>query len=452
MSLDKGILCECVKTMLKNASLGMPDSSKHYAVRVFGGSDTTVTLSAPGQQPIVMKAAQGTEPVPTLALVDEGCAMLERFIDECNKDDCIGTQVGGKAIEDEVKSLLRQWLGKPVDDKTLAADVRESLKRLRSLVQPWTVYFSLENLILKELDEFVLGGIRLLPTVMCRSDIKARLFNHIDGSASDPKTKHATKLQLDDQVSEFYPASGTSAVLTVDAEQSRLRDVADHALGEVCGILRGFTHLLFRREHRCLFGLKGWLLNRPEAWLSTSVDEKNWNFSAARVGALYPYEITPTNVEHLRKNCALDILDKILCRRIQERTQVEQAIIVAAQWHGAAIAALAPAEEFVWHTVALERLLICDGETSTTELFSKRLAWLLGSSGEERLYLSTLATRLYNTRSCIVHAGDTRVEPEDLESIDVLASRAIIGLAERSQTWTSQTDMREWVQTQLMGA
>lgn len=452
MSVNKNLLCTYLKTMLDNIRQGMPDTGKPYALRMFAGSDATITVTAPGGEPIVMKHADCVEPVPTIMLVDAGCVALEQFIGECNKDVCIGEQVGVKAIEDEVKRLLRQWIGKTVDDKAMATDVRGSLQRMRAQVQPWTVYFSIDNLTLKGMDDFVLGGVRLVPTAACGSDLKTRLRSQVDRSASDSKTKDAVKIRFDDQVDEFYPVNGTVAILTVEAEQSHLRTVADRALGEVFGVLRGFTHLMFRRKSRCLFGLNGWLISKAEAWVSASVDGTQSNLSVARVGALGRFELTPANVQHLREHCALATLHTILCRTVSERTQLERTVVVAAQWHGAAVNSLTRAEEFVWHTVALERLLICDNEGSTTERFAKRLAWLLGSSGEERQYLVARASRLYNTRSRIVHAGETRVELDDLQAIDMLASRAVIALAERTAEWKTQKEMAGWVEGQLVGA
>jgi len=449
VSLSKKALLSHLKTMLANTVLGAANPGEHSGIHTFLGSDSTISIGIHGARPITLKMPESTESTPTLSIVDDGWTALEDFIAEANKDEMIGEQVGRKAIEQEVQILVRRWLGRKPDDVLVEGDIRDSLKRLRSLVRTWTVFFSLENLILKDIDSFRLGRVLLVPTVSCRSDVKSRLFNHIDGSASEMAVKLGSKAQLDDTVSEFWPVAGTTAVLTAEAEESRAGDVARRALNEALSVLRGFTHLQYPRKNRCLFDLKGRLIRSREAWIGLT--DGRWLMHSNVAGALQPYELTDANVDHLRTSCALGVFDSILSRRKQERTQLEQAIVVALQWHGAAVNASTPAEEFVWHTVAIERLLICDKETSTTDRFADRLAWLLGPSGVERRKIRSLATRLYGIRSDIVHAGETRVEEEHVQHIELLASGALITMAQQTSQRSTQENFRDWVEAQKMG-
>lgn len=450
MDLNKNTLVKYLNRILENTSIGLANSDNHLAAHSFMGNDATITFTSPGQAPVIIPKPNDNKAAQTISVVDDGYFALKDFIDECNKDIVIERYIGQKAIMDELETLIRKWFNHTVDNKAMVSDIRLSLQHLRELVMQWNIHLSLDNIVLNGLESFQLGSVKLMPTIACRSELKSKLFKNLDDSANDEITKQSAKVQLDDQITEFYPANGTTAVLTVSAEESYLRDVVERKLDEVLNILRGFTHLIFPREHQCLFGIKGWLVKGHEAFISVAMNDSKWNYSKNLIGAKFPYELTTDKVDFLRKNCALDIFDAILHKN--EYTQFENALLVASHWHGSAINAPTSSQEFVWHTVALERLLICDKESSTTERFAKRLAWLLGTTGEERCRISKLATQLYDIRSRIVHAGDTIVSPDSLAQIDYLTSVAMIVVAQKTLSWKKQEEFRDWVEGSLLGA
>ena len=76
--------------------------------------------------------------------------------------------------------------------------------------------------------------------------------------------------------------------------------------------------------------------------------------------------------------------------------------------------------------MALERLLISEGEETTTERFTDRLTLVLGNDPEIRLKIRDKAKDLYNKRSKIVHASFFGIEDKDYFLFEIWAIKILV--------------------------
>jgi hypothetical protein len=451
MAVNVKLLRARLRTILANTVRGFPDPDKHGAIKVFGGRDMTLRIGVPGHPPIALRADEAAMPEDTLAVVDDGFFALEDFVSECNKDQVIRDSIGRAAVDGEVARLVRSLRAATPGDAEVEKEIRAALERLRSLSREWAFYLPVENLVLKEVQHLDLGPVSLVPTDRVRSDLKRQVFDILSTGTSPPAVRDRSKALFDDHISHHFPAQGTTAVVRVTADATGLRDAAVRRCEGALSILRGFTHVLYPPGQRRFFALGGWLVKGTEASVRVAVDQSEAGFNKSAVGAMYPYEVTPRVVNVLREFCALDSFDAILTKPPSERSQIEQTIVEACQWHGAAVNAATDAQAFVWHTIALERLLICPDERATTGWFPERLAWLLGQKTDQRTQLESRGQRLYRVRSEIVHAGMTSVSGEHLAEVDALASAALIRMVRVAARWSRQREFKEWVRRQRMG-
>lgn len=93
-----------------------------------------------------------------------------------------------------------------------------------------------------------------------------------------------------------------------------------------------------------------------------------------------------------------------------------------------------------------------DNEEATTERFADRLAFLIGTTGEQRAHIAKTARRLYDIRSRIVHAGLRDVVDDDWKMIESLAISAVIKTLGHHGKLTSQKELRDHLDRLKYGA
>lgn len=104
--------------------------------------------------------------------------------------------------------------------------------------------------------------------------------------------------------------------------------------------------------------------------------------------------------------------------------------------------------------IALESLLIVSTSEPLAQVLSERVAFLLGSTPEERAKLSRIAKNFYGLRSAIVHGGKRRNRPsiQAVDAMNRLVLLSIISVATNSKKLKTADDLRAWVDETRWGA
>jgi hypothetical protein len=165
------------------------------------------------------------------------------------------------------------------------------------------------------------------------------------------------------------------------------------------------------------------IAGRPTGFIANA--GTNFAIQMDNRGVLIPFALTDSMINRLQTDFSFDALDRIAAANWKELNTLEQAIRVAVQWLGRSVIALTLAEAFTQCTIAIERLLILNGEDTTVERFAERLMYLLSDKPAERAFIYKAAKRLYDIRSKVVHAGFDSVELQQLQEIESFALHAL---------------------------
>jgi len=135
----------------------------------------------------------------------------------------------------------------------------------------------------------------------------------------------------------------------------------------------------------------------------------------------------------------------LLARR--SKGKLHKGILSAIQWAGRATVERRKEEAFLLYAIALESLLLIEGDKSElTYRLKVRAAHLLGDDANARKMLAEQIQKLYGKRSSIVHTGDIEVGDEDLKRLRGITKGCIVRVLRDPDftAMTPHTDLVSW--------
>jgi hypothetical protein len=454
-TMNKKVLRDYLRIMVQHiVAANEIGVGKHLKERLFPGDDSTIRIDLEGVASVRLKPDANLQVGPSFGLKDEGCVAFEDFISEAQKDPTIGQKVGTKSIENSVAALLRRLRANdPASDEDVDKTIRETLKSLRAQVRQYTTIAPVDNLVFENLSELAVGKVkfRLFSTVQQKG---LENLTNITNTApmSEEQKKEQIKLLKETYETVFTPTR-VCAEVTIEAESSRLHDLASSEIDASLNLLRCYSNVFFDQAFRVRIGLRGDVL--PLSWRPTlgfAESDTSYSFDFHSKGSLKSYVISPETVEALKSDLAFDILSGTLMKPESSRTQMEETVITAIRWLGRGVVANDYPEKILNYAAALERLLIGDNksEVEISGKWSRRLAFLLGESDfAYRAEVYQRAKELYNTRSRVIHAGRTDVTASDVIDMESYALQSLLAIAHRLSEWREHKQIADWEEAQI---
>lgn len=447
MNYDKNRLADSLKMVYAFTSEGVDDPSKYRRFKVLAGSGTKLSFSTLGETIFEGIVEEGRG--PTLMIVDDGMDAYDSFVDEALKDDEIREIIGRGAIQKQLDNLLQSTSGRPPSEDAASVVGSKIMKPLRDNIRVWHSYVPIVNLNTK--DSLRLGEVEFVSAEETKNASETFIEEHQFGSADiayQKKQRQALRTQIDDSCQQ----SPSFAKVVLRAHSDRTLDVAaDKALIAI-NILRAHTHLFYHYGDNALVGLPTELSSGAWQTISLSQDEsRSFNMNYGRRGPLLPFDLDKKKIDHLKSKCHLVLLQKILDKPSGDRNSFESAVIQAFQSLGRAIVSPTIDMRFLNCTIALERMLIPDLETTTTEHWSDRLAVALARDSSHRKIIIKRAKELYKLRSLIVHAAYSGVSDADARLMERWALSVILVGLESHGNFSSHEDFCDTVDPRKIG-
>jgi hypothetical protein len=136
-------------------------------------------------------------------------------------------------------------------------------------------------------------------------------------------------------------------------------------------------------------------------------------------------------------------------------TDLDERILTALSWAGRGIVEERPEQAFLHFAIALEALLTkATSRAGVTDRVRLRAAHLMGTTPASRKYAFELLSRLYRTRSAIVHAGDsTDLTESDLQALRYLVTVALIAMLTRPpfRDMRNANALEKWLDDRVFG-
>jgi hypothetical protein len=433
MSYSKTELIKLLQVIYDNTHQGIEwDVNKRN--KVMWGGGTRIRLKSGAAE---FEGHIADEEGPTLVILEDGVLAIRRFIAETMKDDEFKRYVSLKAVEKQLDTLIRKTAGilpKGSVEETLKSGV---LKPLREAIRPWLVFLPIENLLVRK--KFKIGDVVFLSSDVARKEIDTLFDEH--KFAGDTDEKEGQRKQVETLLSPYHSGYGSYAKVCVRAHASKSSQKATEIAYLCINALRAFTHVLYSHTFKTYFGLPNEV--QRGTWLTVSHgndEKKGFHIDLHQRQANVAFEINKTNMNTLKEHCCFGKIQRIFATPSNRRKEIEVILIQALQALGTSVVAPTIDLKFLNCTTALERMLISDGEETTVDRFTDRLALTLHDDPKQRLKIKQKAKELYNKRSRILHAGFFGVEEEDYHLFENWAIALIVSLLKDSSQYESHKD------------
>jgi hypothetical protein len=413
----------------------------------FWGSDSYAWMITEGYPTVEMRPDESLG--PSFSLVGEGIAAHDEFLKELNTDQQIEKAVGIKSLEKLLEKLLRLYNEKKDSADVLITDsIKAEIKEIKESIKGWTAVAPVDFLIFEDVTELTVGKVTFKTGKEIVDYTKVEFHTRIDANASSEEDKAGLKALIDQQVPQIFISNSVVAKISVEGESSKVKDLAEEEIETSLNLLRCYTHVLFSHGLRVKMGLRhttGYYF-RPSMGFSST--DESWTFESNNVGVNHNFELSKAKIAFLKKRYAFDELSQIIAKPTSQRTKLEKLIVTTIRWLGRGVSEDDKANKVLHYAAASETLImgqISEGEI--TEKFSRRLAYLIGRSSEERANLYARAKALYNKRSKVIHAGSTAIEESDVIALEFLTLKALVEMAKKTLEWRTHDDFTNWYQS-----
>jgi hypothetical protein len=140
--------------------------------------------------------------------------------------------------------------------------------------------------------------------------------------------------------------------------------------------------------------------------------------TAINIRNLFPTKIDKNAIDELKKT-NLPIINRLLCKRTDELTPLQEDLLTAIFWFGNAVKEDQKNMKFVKGIMALEILLVPDGRRGKRDIIAERFASIAYASGSdsEKKEVFLDMRNMYELRNSIIHSGEGYVHEDDLAQL-----------------------------------
>ena len=445
-SYDKGHLAEHLKKVYEFTWTGshVPEGCHNYTI--IGGRGTGFKFTSDkGTFEGVMSEGSG----PTLVVFNDGKDALHSFVEEALKDEEVRDLVGPDALEKQLQTVLQSTNGL-LPNGDLREFIRfQIMKPLRDELQVWISFVPVVNLVVTM--PFRIGDVEFISQGKASVETKQFIEDHRFGGDNDVH-KEQQKRAILSKVEECCQQCRGFARVSVRAHSKRVKDVASDKALIAINILRSCTHLFHSYSEKAWFGLCSEMATGVSNMVSLGQTEEHRFYIDSEVGGpRTEFVLDAQKIEHLTSKCHFANIQYIIDKSFEQRDSLETAIVQGFQALGRAIVAPTIDMRFLGCTIALERLLIRDGEETTTERWSDRLAVILGHDPEKRQAIIQRAKKLYDLRSRIVHAAYSGVADADARTMERWAVGVIVSTLARHKEFSSHEEFCKRIDPREIG-
>lgn len=450
--MDYQLLTKLTRDMLDNSvpTRDAIDANIREAIH-FWGNDFESWLLTEGEPPLHFK---GPETTVSFSLIKNGVGAYQEFIECIGTDDMVKKYIGDKSVEKFLGDMLRGYFAaaKGLTDTEIAEFLKEKISELKGSVMEWEGFAPTAYLLFEDFDDLVIGKTEFTTGPKSADIFTKEIADRINQNASGEAEKEALKTMMEAQVSPQLRLSPVCGKVVVKAESSKVWTLVEEEIETSLDLLRCYSSVLFPWNLRMGIGLIhqcGYYF-RPVIGFSKS--DPSWTVDAKNVGIEQQFVLTQERLNYLKKNFAFDRLCEIIGKEHHQRTKLEKLILTTVRWLGRGVIESDYAKKILHFAAASENLIMGQkSEGEITEKFSRRVAFLIGSTPQERRYFTARSKQLYAQRSKVIHSGNISIEPADVHGLETITLRALVEMAKRSAEWTSHQDFIDWFEDEIAG-
>jgi hypothetical protein len=232
----------------------------------------------------------------------------------------------------------------------------------------------------------------------------------------------------------------TCATITVSGENHRAVEVALDETRRAVDLLRYLTLFIPGRRKYSL-GIQGEIGDGKRTTVAIRTDEESVHYLGVA-----NYDVLAIGQWHVELMKNLGILDLSDLLQKPQRTNFEQALIRAVHWLASGQAQFENENALLNFITCIEALLKPSAQEPITAAIAEGTAILIRKTLDERKEVKKQVKDFYQKRCTLTHEGEGQILDADLRGLKKLALELTVHLVGRRGEFTSQQQLRSWLE------
>lgn len=430
--------------MAKKQQKSRLDAAINKIIEFISAIKYSDTLVAGGDIAMILQSAEDGALQLNAADAHQYRATLQYLLDAVSSDE----QISAKALETLFQNTIFSSLdinelrSETVFNQRLDNAIRELRKSILAKSRTFYVYHPVCGLSSDSLPIRV-GKIELRPFM----NLDLEGFRNIASNPEVPPENVPSRLDLVERMDKSFTGKIIALIKVSARDDDAAKIQAIRELRLTLDVINFFSDLIpFSYGHLYLQGdIEPVVVNT----LSLS-DDKNVSLKYDRSGPLTELSLSRLLDIDSKRNLGFRRASDILATR---QSKLQTRLLAALQLAGRATIDSRKEEAFLLYAIALESLILLEGDKDELKYRLKiRIAHLLGSNTKARKEISKQIGRLYDIRSSIVHSGDFQVTDADLSLMRSATKNCILAILtnESFSGMATAEDLVAWFDDQIL--
>lgn len=245
-----------------------------------------------------------------------------------------------------------------------------------------------------------------------------------------------------------YLRNQVCAVLTVNAEPERALEIAETESQRALDLLRYAIPAIYSQDKGVIIGLQGEYSRNIRYAQIFSADGSSFSCSIAAVGPGYHLELSPQNIEHMKK-IGVFKLGELLKK--EQLSKFEETLLQGIEWFSRAQTQSEPKNKLLNLITVLETFLTPKGNDPIQKTIAEGIAILLEDDPVRRKKRIKRIKVFYGLRSKLSHGQGKEILDTDIKELLNIAGSLIMILTEQKDRFISKEDLINWIEYKKLG-
>jgi transcription elongation factor GreA-like protein len=252
--------------------------------------------------------------------------------------------------------------------------------------------------------------------------------------------KVAIMNELKDSIKKEF-SGDCIAIVNVDAEPIRAREIAKEEVGRSIDLLRYASKALYPLRDDMRVGLKGdYPKSRRQIY---AISQNSFNPGQDNLGSPRRFRIDENALNRMEKIGVFIISDALAKNSV---TKYEEVLIRGIHWFSVSLTQTETSNAFLFLIVALESLFSPYSGQSIAGTVSESVAFLISANLKGRKQLIEFIRKSYNKRSKVAHGGNKEVSESDYYTLLSLVGEVLLVCIQRNEDFINQKELMSWIE------
>jgi hypothetical protein len=278
-------------------------------------------------------------------------------------------------------------------------------------------------------------------------ELIARL-SHVISNSSNTDDEKKLHFDQEKELIDKYLRNQVCAILAVNAEPERALEIAETESERALDLLRYAIPAIYSKDKGVIIGLQGEYSRNIRYAQIFSADGDSFSCRITAVGPGYPLELSPQNIEHMKKIGVFALGDLL---KKGQLNNFEETLLQGIEWFSRAQTQSEPKNKLLNLITVLETFLTPDGNDPIQKTIAEGTAILLKDDPIRRKKLIRRIKVFYGLRSKLSHGQGKEILDTDIKELLNIAGSLIMILTEQKDRFISKEELINWIEYKKLG-